>query len=34
MPGYDDRQFSPPAPVVNAGLRNRQTGVQWREKHG
>ncbi len=26
MPAYDDRLFSPPAPVVRAELRNPQTG--------
>lgn len=27
MPAYDDRLFSPPAPVLNAALRNSQTGA-------
>lgn len=27
MPGYDDRRFSPPAPVIEARLRNPRTGV-------
>lgn len=26
MPGYDDRWFQPPAPVVTATLENAQTG--------
>jgi hypothetical protein len=27
MPAYDDRRFSPPAPVVEVSLRNPQTKV-------
>lgn len=27
MPPYDDRLFAPPAPVLNARLRNPQSGI-------
>jgi predicted aspartyl protease len=27
MPPYDDRRFAPPAPVLNARLRNPQSGT-------